>query len=195
MIISNNKPFTAISYDTVTFRDLKYWMKTFHDIEIERLDPDIALEQLSPSYQYMNLITRDISIREKISKKLDHENADRFTFVHPKASVDIDLSPSGILIYPNVSIYPNAVIGKDVIVHGNSLIAHLVNVGNGSYISASASIAGTTKIGEYCVIGLSAILFDNLTICSYVTIGAGAQVRKNIDLPGTYFSTWDLKKK
>lgn len=193
MIISNKKPLAAISYNTATFRDLEYWLKTLYQTELLRIDP-FDLEYLSDSNQYINLVTKDFSLREKITKKLDNECLDRFSFIHPKASIDIDLSDAGVLIYPNVTIYPNSIVGKDVVIHANSLIAHYASIGNGSYLSGGVVIGGTSTIGSFCFIGLSSSISDNVQIVSHVVLGANSKVKKNILVSGTYACPILLKK-
>lgn len=193
MRILYKRPLVAISYDTATFRDLEYWLKTLYQVNLSRLDPS-NLHDLSGNNQYVNLITKDFSLREQITKKLDDEGLDRFSFIHPKASVDIDLSGSGVFIYPNVSVYPNSLVGKDVIIHGNSLIAHYVSIGKGTYISGGVTIGGSSKIGNFCFIGLCSSISDNVQIVSHVLLGANSKVKKNIQVSGTYACPTLIKK-
>lgn len=193
MIIANKKPLVALSYNTLTFKDLQYWLKTFYNIELSRLDPS-DLQSLSNSNQYINLVTKDISLREKITNSLNDLHLDRFSFIHPTASIDVDLVNAGALIYPNVSVYPNSDIGKDVIIHANSLIAHGVSIGIGTYLSGGVVIGGSSKIGNFCFIGLSSSILDRVQLVSHVVLGANSKVKKNILVSGTYACPTLLKK-
>jgi UDP-3-O-[3-hydroxymyristoyl] glucosamine N-acyltransferase len=195
MIISNsNKLFAAISYDTATFKDLQYWLKTLHDIVLHRFDPNEVIANLSTSYQYINLVIKDFQLRQQITELLDCNSLDRFSFVHPSASVEIFLDPVGILVYPGTVIYPNACIHKDVIIHGRSLVAHFCEIGIGSYLSAGVVIGGSTKIGSFCSIGLSVTIYDGLSIASNVFVGPSTTIKKNILDSGIYTSSKLVKK-
>lgn len=195
MIISNSeKPYAAISYDTATFKDLRYWLHTFHGIELNRFEPNEHVTDLPGCYQYINLITKDFGLRQKITAMLDSQDQDRFNFVHPSASVDMELDSAGIVIYPGTIIYPNAHIHRDVIIHGRSLVAHFCEIGTGTYLSGGVMIGGSTKIGSFCSIGLSATIYDGLSIASNVVVGPGTIIKKNILKSGTYALPHLVKK-
>lgn len=195
MIVSNsNKPFVAISYDTVTFKDLQYWFNTLHNIQLDRIEPNEGNLTLSSSNQYINLVIKDLQLRKKITKLLDTEKHERFSFIHPSASVSIDVPSTGIFIYPAVIIYPNVIIEQDVIIHANTGIGHCCRIGSGTYISGSVSIGGSCQIGSNCTIGLASVILDCVEIVADVIVGAGALVKKNILVAGTYASPLLIKK-
>jgi acetyltransferase-like isoleucine patch superfamily enzyme len=194
MIISNNKPFVAISYDTTTFKDLQYWFKTLHQLELGRIEPNYDLSNLPNTNQYINLIVQDLELKERITNKLSADNFDRFSFVHPDSSVNIDIGPTGCFIYPGTVIYPHAKIGQDVLIHANSLIAHFCDIGTGTFISGGVTIGGSTHIGSYCWIGIGATILDQLQLASNVKIVAGAIIRKNISEKGRYYTIFKTNK-
>jgi len=193
MLYKNTKPCAVISYDTVTCNDLTYYVSQ-ESVDLIRISPEDFIRNPTNEYQYINLVVNDMKLREAITNKLDSNNLDRFSFVHPGACVDVDIGPTGILIYPQVTVYPSAKIDNDVIIHANTLIAHFSELGKGTYVSGSVTIGGNTKIGNYCNIGISAILVDKLTISSYVKIGPATLIRKNIATCGTYASPRIVKK-
>jgi len=193
MLYKNHKPCAVISYDTVTCNDLTYYM-SMESVNLIRVGPEDFIQNPTNEYQYINLVVNDMKLREVITNKLDNNNLDRFSFVHHRANVDVDVGLTGILIYPHVTVYPNVKINNDVIIHANTLIAHFSELGKGTYVSASVTIGGGTKIGNYCSIGMSATIVDKLTISSYVKIGPATLVRKNIISSGTYASPGIVKK-
>ena len=191
--LNNNKPCVAISYNTVTYADLTYYMSK-ENVDLIRIAPEDFIQNSTNEYQYINLVVNNIELRETITNALDNNNLDRFSFVHPSATVDVDIASAGIMIYPQVTLYPNARIGNDVIIHANTQIAHFSELGKGTYVSGSVTIGGNTKIGNYCSIGISATIVDKLTISSYVKIGPATLIRKNIISPGTYAFVKIVKK-
>ena len=193
MLYKNNKPCAVISYDSVTSQDLRFYLKK-ENIELMRIDPMEFLQNPTDEYQYINLVVNDMDLREAITNELDKNNLDRFSFVHPSAVVDVNIGPTGTVIYPNVTVYPNAKIDNDVIIHANTLIAHTCEIGKGTYVSGSVTIGGGTKIGDYCSIGISTTMVDKLRISSHVKIGPSTLIRKNIINPGTYASPKIIKK-
>jgi tetrahydrodipicolinate N-succinyltransferase len=195
MLISNNKPCVAISFDTATFKDLQYFLNKFHQISLHRVEPDDH-DNLSWSddNQYINLVVNDMGLREKINQTIDTQDLDRFTFVHPNATVDSQIVANGSLIYAGVVIYPNCVIEKDVIIHSNVAVGHFSSIGQGTYISGNVAIGGTTKIGRYCYISIGSTVLDQLGIVDHVRIGPSTLIRKNISVPGTYATPRNVKK-
>lgn len=193
MFYKNDKPCAIISYDTATCQDLRFY-STEENINLIRINPNDFLQNPTDEYQYINLVVNDMKLREVVTNKLDSNNLDRFSFVHPVANVDVNIGPTGIMIYPHVIVYPNAKINNDVIIHANTLIAHFSELGKGTYISGSVTIGGSTKIGNYCNIGISATIVDKLTISSHVKIGPATLIRKNIVSPGVYATPNIIKK-
>jgi len=193
MLYKNHKPCAVISYDTITYNDLTYYMSK-ESVDLIRIPPQDFIQNPTNEYQYINLVINDMKLRELITNKLDSNDLDRFSFVHHSASVDVDIGPAGILIYPHVTVYPNAKIGNDVIIHANTGIAHFSELGKGTYVSGNVSVGGNTKIGNYCSIGMSATLVDKLAISSYVKIGPATLIRKKVIYPGVYATPTIVKK-
>lgn len=195
MLISNSKkPYAAISYDTATFKDLRYWLQTCHGIELNRFEPNEHMIDLPSCYQYINLIIKDFELRQKITAMLDRNGQDRFSFVHPSAVVDIALNPAGIVIGPGTVIYPNTCIHRDVMLHGAVTVGHFCEIGPGTYVSGGVTVGGSTRIGSFCTIGLSVTIYDNVSVASNVVIAPSTTVKKNILNPGTYALPQPVKK-
>lgn len=203
MIIKNHKPLCAISYDTITYQLLKQFLDLeIPGIVLDRIEPDQFKINLSNEFQYINLVLKDFDEREIISKLLDLNNLDRFsyladTYVHPLligqgAKVDVG---AGCMIYPGVWGYSGK-IGNDVIIHSTTRLAENFSIGNGCFLSGNIAIAGDCEIGDFCYLGTNVMLIDHIKICDHVKLLPGVSVRKSITHSGTYYNpyTFELKK-
>ncbi|MFN4083082.1 MAG: UDP-3-O-(3-hydroxymyristoyl)glucosamine N-acyltransferase [Bacteroidia bacterium] len=96
----------------------------------------------------------------------------------------------GVIIEDDVEIGSSTCIDKGSL--GNTIIkkgckfdnlvhiAHNVEIGENTIVTANAIIAGSSKIGNNCWIAPSVIIRDALNIGNNVTIGIGAVVTKDI---------------
>jgi acetyltransferase-like isoleucine patch superfamily enzyme len=203
MLIKNHKPLCAISYDTATYSMLEQFLMLDNpETVLHRIEPAQFKIDLSNEFQYINLVLKDFDERETISKLLDTNNLDRFSYVaksyaHPMligqgAKVEVG---AGCLIYPHVLGYSGR-IGNDVIIHSTTRLAENFSIGNGCFLSGSIVIAGDCKIGDFCYIGPNVLLIDHIKICDHVKLLPGVAVRKSIEQPGVYYNpyTFELKK-
>lgn len=192
--MSNNQisnQLVAISFDTVTYRDLQCFLSDNNPLnyKLSRIDPFEFLQETQHiDGSYINLVTKDMQLRQKITEKLDSSELDRFSLIHEMSYVDAANIGPGCMIYPMVSMYSNTTLVKDNIVHSSTMIAHDCYLDVGTYVSAGVNIAGTTKIGKFCCFGLASIVTDHIVIVDHVTIGTGALVRKSIINPGVYIT-------
>jgi len=166
-------PYLAISYQSPTFNDLEFFMK-HHGKTVARVDPDefLTCHEIVDS-SYINLVTK-FPLRQKVSEHLDILQAKRFSvFVSCFVPVLDDIA-DGCFFYPFVWIYPLTRIGRDVILHSGTGIAHRTVIGQGCFISGQVGIAGSVNIGEYCSLGFRSTISDNIMIANntYITIGA-----------------------
>lgn len=184
----------AVSYDTTVFADLKHFMKSTDNVDLERMDPeDFFVADILPD-QYINLVTKSLDQRKQISQSLDNWQAKRFSYIHPSVCYNSKNFAKGVFLYPSTVFYPGSEIGNDVIVHSCSVLAHNSKYGRGTVVSGHVSTSGSVNIGEFCFLGVSATIYDNVNICDNVTLGANAVVRKSINEPGTYYTKSNLKK-
>jgi carbonic anhydrase/acetyltransferase-like protein (isoleucine patch superfamily) len=194
IVLSSNQSsdkLIAISFDTVTYQDLQFFLQedSLHNYTLERINPFDVLSGVDcPEGSYINLITKDMSLRASITQAMDQKNLCRFSFIHDKSYTHGSAIGPGCMIYPTVTMYTNTVLEKDVIVHSQSWIAHNCQIGTGSYIGASVSIAGTAQLGNFCQVGIGAIIFDEVAITEHTVVGSGAIVRKSILESGTYIN-------
>jgi carbonic anhydrase/acetyltransferase-like protein (isoleucine patch superfamily) len=171
-------PYCAVSYDSVTFDDLRFFMNQA-GYELTRCDPDEFMRsEPDHSVQYINLVTQ-FPLREKICQYLDTNSLDRFSFFVCYVP-QLNNIGNGVFVYPGVNIYPSAKIESDVIIHSGSSIAHGCNIGQGSFISGNIVMAGNANLGKWCWVGMQAGLVDNISIANHTTINARALVVKDI---------------
>jgi len=104
-----------------------------------------------------------------------------------------------VRIYNNVEIGANTTIDRgsllDTIIHdGVKLdnqvqIAHNVEIGKHTVISACTGVAGSTKIGMYCLIGGGVGIRDNIEIGDNVVVTGRTFVSSSIKVQGMYSSS------
>jgi acetyltransferase-like isoleucine patch superfamily enzyme len=188
MMLHHNpkKACLAISFESVSFFDLEYYLKK-ENLALERISPNDFLKTGCDSrYQVINLTIKDMTLRRQVSEAIDAYGLERFSYVHPAACVETDQVSPGTLIHPMTTLMRGAVSGVDVIYFSYAGIAHNVQVGRGCMINAYAMIAGTSQVGDYCTIHSRATVYDKVSICSDVVVAAESIVRKNITEPGVY---------
>jgi acetyltransferase-like isoleucine patch superfamily enzyme len=183
----------AISFDSVTFTDLEYFLQTNHGVKLERIDPDCFLNSVpDPSTNYMNLVTK-FPLRKTITEFFEKYQCNRFSY-----SVDsvhtVDFSQcNGTFLYPNVCVYPSTTIGHDTILHTNTVIAHGTKMGPGCFVSIGVVICGSANVGQHCWIGAQTTVIDQINIADNTTIAAGSVIHKNITKPGMRFINGTLQ--
>jgi acetyltransferase-like isoleucine patch superfamily enzyme len=179
----------AISFETVTYRDLGCFLFENNPDKhhLSRIDPleFLAGNRIKSGY-YINLVSRDMLLRQHVSEMIDQYNLDRFSLIHENAYTQIANIGPGCMIYPMVTMYGQATLEKDIIVHSQTMLAHDCYIGFGCYVSAGVNIAGTTKIGQFCQFGLASVVADGITIPDNTTIGLATVVRESIAECGVY---------
>ncbi len=82
----------------------------------------------------------------------------------------------------------DTVIGDNVKLDNLIQIAHNVQIGAHTVISACVAIAGSTHIGKHCMIGGAVGIVGHITITDHVFITGMTMVSKSIRSPGVYSS-------
>jgi UDP-3-O-[3-hydroxymyristoyl] glucosamine N-acyltransferase len=200
MLIKNDKPLMAVSYDTQTYGQLRKFIQLETGIELARVDPNDFLKNANPAYQYINLVVKDFDQRKEVSAKLDQENLDRFTYIGEDTTASRFHGTSttvgkGCMLFPGVWMYSGS-IGNDVIMHALVKMAENVHVGNGCFFSGSITIAGGCTIGDWCFLGNNLFFIDGVQVCDNVKLLPGTNLRKNITAEGTYYNpnTYKVEK-
>jgi len=188
--------YVAISFNTVIFNDLKQYLKP-DNIELKIVDPIEFLNttQINSGDSFINLITKDFNLREKISEHMLKLKCQKFTFVHKTACVEGAKVSHGCFVYPNVTIYPNAIVEQDVIIQANSRISHNVKIRSGVFVGGLVNISGSSTIGKFVKIYPSCNLTDKISVADHAIIGTGTTLRKNITETGIYSKLSDKIKK
>jgi acetyltransferase-like isoleucine patch superfamily enzyme len=192
MLIHNQLPLVAISYDSSTFDDLKFYIGHYHGLDLGRIEPACFLNNPDSQFAYINLVSQDWPLRQQISCVLD-DRLERFSFIHPDSESPGTQIGQGVFIYSKVSLYPSAVIGNDVIIHSLSAVPHKTTIGNGTYISGKVVIGGKTQIGSWCYLGLDSTIFDCIQIGDHVKIGACSVIKKSLTEAGTWSTSYKKK--
>lgn len=194
MLIKNDKPLMAISYDTQTLKILSQVVAEEYGLTVERIFPADFFKNPSDEFQYINLVIKDFDERKIVSQTLDEFGLDRFTCIDQSHRSLSTVRPgqelkigAGCFIYPAVFGY-SGTIGNDVIIHSMTRMAENVSIGDGCFISGSVTMAGSCKIGNWCFIGNNVFMIDNVAIADNVRLLPGMGVRKNIKEPGTYYN-------
>jgi sugar O-acyltransferase (sialic acid O-acetyltransferase NeuD family) len=85
----------------------------------------------------------------------------------------------GNMLY-GCGVADQTMIGNHVIIHGLSVIAHNITIGDFATISSGVHINGYVSIGAGCYIGSGAIICNTVKIGDWAFIGAGSVVTKDI---------------
>lgn len=134
-------------------------------------------------------------VRERIIKKLLHENQNLVTLIHPNAVIAENVSiGTGTVVMAGAVINPNVVIGRGCIINTSSSVDHDCRIADYTHVSVGAHVCGTVDIGKNCWIGAGATISNNITVCDNCMIGAGAVVIDNIYEAGTYVGVPAIKK-
>lgn len=197
MLIKNDKPLMAISYDTQTYGQLRKFIIEEANIDLARVDPADFLKDPSSDYQYINLVVKDFDQRKQVSALLDQCQLDRFTYIGEDSTANrFKMNETkvgkGCMLFPGIWMY-NGSIGNDVIMHSLVRMAENVQVGNGCFFSGSITIAGGCTIGDWCFLGNNLFFIDGIQVCDNVKLLPGTNLRKSITEPGTYYNPYTYK--
>ena len=187
MINGNNKPYRAISFQTLVLNDLTTYMNA-EGIAIDAVTPSDFIHNPKPTFQYINLVNKDTEMRKLVSETLTKHQLDRFSFIHPSVvALGADIGP-GSMIYPMCAFMPTAVVGNDVLMFSGTCVAHNTTIKQGTVLASRVTISGSSTIGEYCFIGTGSTIVDKVNIHNDVVLSAGSMVKQDISEPGYYIN-------
>lgn len=83
----------------------------------------------------------------------------------------------------------DTIIGNDVILDSQVLIAHNVVIGDGCAFAGRAAVAGSAVIGRHCTIGGGAGIVGHITLADRVHVTACTLVTKSITQAGESYSS------
>jgi sugar O-acyltransferase (sialic acid O-acetyltransferase NeuD family) len=122
-------------------------------------------------------------LREKMVGKFEFIGGELKSIISPFAKI----SPNGVIIGNGATILHHCTIascvriGKAPLIYHNVQITHDCVIGDYVELSPGAVILGGAKLGNYVHIGANATILPNIKIGNNVTVGAGAVVTKDIE--------------
>jgi len=154
--------------------------KKINDILVVGFINDIAKQVAPDSYV---VVAYGKNQRKKEIVSLLSEEGYKFATIISKNSyisnyVEIG---EGSIINPNVTIMPNARVGKHVIIHSGSVIEHDNEIGDYANIAPGVKTGGRVKIGEGSYIYTGAVIIPDVRIGKNSIVGAGAVVLEDVD--------------
>jgi len=92
----------------------------------------------------------------------------------------------GCYVGASAVVGPNVYLGRGVVIDVGATVAHDCVLFDYSHVCPQANLCGGVEIGEGSFVGASAVVLPKVKIGAWATIGAGAVVTKNVP-PG---ETW-----
>ena len=108
------------------------------------------------------------------------------TYISTNALCYSDGIGEGSLIWPNVYIGPDVVIGICNIIKASCEVAHNNVIGNFNYIAGSVVMGGRASISNYCFIGLNSTIKSGITLADFTLLGMGGNMLKESEPYGVY---------
>lgn len=181
-----------IGYKQATIvQDLCFLIKKNVVGSLTILDPDEFLNPgSSRNPAYLVVVTRDMSLREKVSRKLDAEEFKRFTYIDPTSVVSNTAEiNSGSIVLPYSSVFSGAVLGKDCMISPYSMVSHKSILGQGVIMQPYSIVAGSSSVGSWSRMNVRSTVLDHIDVVEYCEIGASSTVTKNIIESGRYLGS------
>ena len=167
--------------------DILWLMQTAgHAVEI--LHPDNFLSnQFNDSTKFIIVVTKDMSLREQCTTKLDNNNLSRASFINNTSIVDpgADIGVGSVILQFS-SVGYQSKLGKDCFMAPYTMLSHKSTVGQGTVMLPGTIVSGSTSVGKFCVFGLKSSTIDGLSVCDHVELAAGDMLTKNIEQAGWY---------
>lgn len=119
--------------------------------------------------------------RERIQKRLTANGVEFETLIAPNLPVPPTAQfGKGCVIFGNVSVSVNCVLGDGVFVNNSVTLGHDVQIGSYSSVMPGTGISGGCRIGERANIGGHAFIVPHKTVGNDATIAAGSIVFRSV---------------
>jgi sugar O-acyltransferase (sialic acid O-acetyltransferase NeuD family) len=160
--------------------DKSKWNKSFYDVKV--LGPLHKAKEFSDCFFVFGIgSTSSFTKRREIFEKVGIDDSRFETIIHPTASISrMAEIGAGTIIFQNVTITSNVVVGKHVYILPNSVISHDDIIGDFTCITGGVCVSGNVHIGQSCYIGTNATIREGVTIGDFSLIGMGSVVLKDI---------------
>jgi sugar O-acyltransferase (sialic acid O-acetyltransferase NeuD family) len=86
----------------------------------------------------------------------------------------------GTIVFPNVYISNDTVIGCNCIVHANAKVESGCIVKDNTFVSSGAFVGADTELGDSVFVGPNSALFDHISIGNNSLIGIGSVVTDSV---------------
>ena len=155
----------------------------FEDIE-SIYSPDKYKMSILISYRKLNRLREEKYLQAKA------KGYELINYISSKAVVWPDLSiGDNCLIGENTSISPFVEIGNNVFIGPGCLIGHHSIIKDNCFIGPNAVILGSTTIEPYCLIGANSTIRDGgVVIAKDCIIGTGVSITKDTKEGGIYIN-------
>jgi sugar O-acyltransferase (sialic acid O-acetyltransferase NeuD family) len=109
------------------------------------------------------------------------------SYVSSRASIWPDLViGDNVLIYEHAIIQPFARIGNNCIIRSGAHVSHHCRLGDHVFVSAEVALASSCQVGDQAILGVGAVLRDGLRIAERSFVGAGAVLVADTEADAVY---------
>jgi len=189
MIIENHKPIRIIGYPESSLTDgALQWFLLESKNPIEIITPETFLSLSNKdNYQYFVGFTLDMNLRKIVCEEIDNLNLDCVSYIHDSSVLfDTCKIGKGVFIGAFSVAVQHCEVENHCWIECYCLLPHHGKIGKGSIIHGGSLIAGRVTIGEYCTLNFKSSIINNVTVTDRVTLGAFSNITKDVTRPGRY---------
>lgn len=130
--------------------------------------------------------TKMNTLREKVYNECKDAGLKVGSYISTNALCYSDRIGDGSIVWPNVYIGPNVIVGNCNIVKASCEFAHNNVVGDFNYIAGSVVVGGRANISSHCFIGLNSTIKSGIALADYTLLGMGSNMLKESEPYGVY---------
>jgi len=136
----------------------------------------------------VNNVWDSYKTRSGLSKKIAGFGITNFpNMIHPSINKKHLTYGKGNIVYENVSLGSNVIIGDFNIIFYGSVIGHQAVLGNYNLLGGNVMIGSRANISNGVIVGNSGTINNNISICDDVFVGIGSVVIGSIRKPKRVF--------
>ncbi|EGJ33225.1 serine acetyltransferase [Moorena producens 3L] len=191
IFIGANNPETMRMINAIKLRDPSFQAVGFLDNDPEKIGGDFyglpifggtsdVDSSLLDSCLFVNLITRNTSIRKQTTDEVLSQGARLFNFIHPTINLEYTDLGEGLYIQDQVIVQAGVSIGTNSSVHIGAMIGHESQIGSSCFVAHGCNLSGFTRLEEGVFFGAGVTTVPRITIGKWSIIGAGSVVTKDI---------------